>query len=704
MKFAISEGELAINLASIVCATLIMILVAFLRYTQPLATCSISFRLSFWIGLADALYRSLYVVWAERDFCDAVIPNNLWFGRIILWSYYFFPMWFSLLTVSIAFDLHLSAFHKHLNVASFQRWYLPLSTLVSFAFSSPLLFYGNLLYNSKLKILILNWPYEIELANTVLVSVVVFACILYSFTVIFACAIKVFTTISRERREVDLRGEQYRLRERLVMTSMIRLLGYPLVLIICLPAECILLLLYVTKSRNTSFGDSTGKAKAILTGLQGVFNLVIFFFNPTFSSAIREFSFNKSKGPQSKSQSISYASTKLDGGDTLAHLDSWMQNKPGCTSTPNNEVTSSSLARRVRFMDVLRTPEREETILPEQLAQLNTNHNTTTKPGQQQFVFSTEDLPDSSIDDGGNKWMLGRRFCASPGIHYILPNDEEELDRLISQHYFFRTLFGNRNFLSPVHAFLQDGAKVLDAGCGPGTWTMEMATEYPNSQFYGIDIYNMFPNHIKPVNCIFQIVNILKRLPFEDNEFDFVYIRHMSFGIFQGEWPEVIGEVVRILKPGGYVELVDADYSIQCEEGALRKLADGIYNTLRARDIHPSWTNRVGGYLEIIGAQDVHSLIQSFPVGKHSYRDGSSGLEQWMQFLSAMKPHLAQVMFLSPEEYDELLRNVYQELGMSGITIDVVCTYGRKPLRIDQAVEDDEQIELQPDKREAGII
>ncbi|KAL1923617.1 uncharacterized protein VTP21DRAFT_8597 [Calcarisporiella thermophila] len=289
MKFAISDGELAINFASIVCATLIMFLVAFLRYTQPQATRSVSFRLSFWIGLADALYRSFYVMWMEVDFRDTVIASNLWFGRIVLWSFYFFPMWFSLLTVSIALDLQLSAFHKHLNIARFQWWYLPVSTLVPLALSSPFLFYGNLVYNSKIKIIILDWPFGLELALTVLVSVVVFACILYSFTIIFACAIKVFSMVFRVRREKDLHGEKNRLRERLVMMSVTRLLGYPLVLIICLPAECIILLLYVTKSRDTAFGDSTGKAKAILTGLQGVFNLIIFLFNPAFSGALSQF-------------------------------------------------------------------------------------------------------------------------------------------------------------------------------------------------------------------------------------------------------------------------------------------------------------------------------------------------------------------------------------------------------------------------------
>lgn len=42
------------------------------------------------------------------------------------------------------------------------------------------------------------------------------------------------------------------------------------------------------------------------------------------------------------------------------------------------------------------------------------------------------------------------------------------------------------NFISPVHELLvsEKKHKVLDIGCGPGTWVLEMATEYPNSGIY----------------------------------------------------------------------------------------------------------------------------------------------------------------------------------------------------------------------------
>ncbi|KAL1916129.1 uncharacterized protein VTP21DRAFT_6133 [Calcarisporiella thermophila] len=289
MNFAITDGELAINFASVFCGALIMILVVFLRYTQPQATRSISFKLSFWIGLSDALYRSFYIIYVANDFVDAVMPNNLWLGRIIFWSFHFFPIWFSLLTVSIAFDLQLSTFQNKLTVQRYQKWYLPVSTLVAFGLCSPTLFYGGMGYDPKQHRGILDWPYEANLIRVVVFITVISLCLLYSFTIIFFCAIKVFSMVFRVRREKDLHGEKNRLRERLMIMSVLRLLGYPAVLILCMPAECIMHYLIITNTRNTSFGDSTGKAKAILTGMIGILNLIIFLFNPAFSGALSNF-------------------------------------------------------------------------------------------------------------------------------------------------------------------------------------------------------------------------------------------------------------------------------------------------------------------------------------------------------------------------------------------------------------------------------
>jgi ubiquinone/menaquinone biosynthesis C-methylase UbiE len=72
---------------------------------------------------------------------------------------------------------------------------------------------------------------------------------------------------------------------------------------------------------------------------------------------------------------------------------------------------------------------------------------------------------------------------------------------------------------------LRKGSKILDVGCGPGTWSMEIAGEYPKSTVIGIDMTPLFPREIKPSNCAFYQCNLLNKLPFEDSSFDYVFMR-----------------------------------------------------------------------------------------------------------------------------------------------------------------------------------
>jgi ubiquinone/menaquinone biosynthesis C-methylase UbiE len=81
------------------------------------------------------------------------------------------------------------------------------------------------------------------------------------------------------------------------------------------------------------------------------------------------------------------------------------------------------------------------------------------------------------------------------------------------------------NYLAPVSDSLRNGAAVLDVACGPGSWTMEIAGEYPKSEVIGIDMTSMYPSEIKPANCQFIRANVVQPLPFDDASFDYIFMR-----------------------------------------------------------------------------------------------------------------------------------------------------------------------------------
>lgn len=93
------------------------------------------------------------------------------------------------------------------------------------------------------------------------------------------------------------------------------------------------------------------------------------------------------------------------------------------------------------------------------------------------------------------------------------------------------------------------------ASCGAGSWLFELATDFPSATFTGIDISPVIPTTIKPRNVFFIQGDILDGLPFEDNTFDFVHQRILLVAFSLNEWQGVVNEMVRVLKPGGYLEV-----------------------------------------------------------------------------------------------------------------------------------------------------
>jgi SAM-dependent methyltransferase len=142
---------------------------------------------------------------------------------------------------------------------------------------------------------------------------------------------------------------------------------------------------------------------------------------------------------------------------------------------------------------------------------------------------------------------------------YLLTQSNDEQDRMVAQHYLLRTAFG-ADFSSPIRTQLHKGIVVLDVGCGPGTWTMEMSTAFPKSTFIGIDQSACYPRDIKPRNCHFRTCGSLveqQELPFPDNSIDYIYQRDMNWGLTGQTWQPLLLEYQRILKPGGWIEFVE---------------------------------------------------------------------------------------------------------------------------------------------------
>lgn len=110
--------------------------------------------------------------------------------------------------------------------------------------------------------------------------------------------------------------------------------------------------------------------------------------------------------------------------------------------------------------------------------------------------------------------------------------------------------------------YLKPGMSVLDCGCGPGSITLDLATQLTEGYIIGIDINESQietaqnqGSHLK--NIHFQIANVYD-LPFDHGQFDAVFshalMEHLSDPI------AALQEIKRVLKPQGILGVCSPDW------------------------------------------------------------------------------------------------------------------------------------------------
>ena len=103
-------------------------------------------------------------------------------------------------------------------------------------------------------------------------------------------------------------------------------------------------------------------------------------------------------------------------------------------------------------------------------------------------------------------------------------------------------------------------------------WTVDMASILPTTNFIGVNPFAIFPKSA-PSNASFCRQNVLDGLQFDDNSFDLIHERLSLSDFTKKQWEEiVIQEIVRVCKPGGWIEFVESDACIWNKGRVLRRI------------------------------------------------------------------------------------------------------------------------------------
>ncbi|KAK4448159.1 hypothetical protein QBC34DRAFT_301576 [Podospora aff. communis PSN243] len=190
----------------------------------------------------------------------------------------------------------------------------------------------------------------------------------------------------------------------------------------------------------------------------------------------------------------------------------------------------------------------------------------------------------------------GRTFISDPTLPYPLPVDLEELHRQSLRTLLLIELFGGP-ICCPDFAE-KPPKRVLEIGCGSGFWSMECYRHYErlgkhkNISFTGLDIAPVAPGAHQPGTAPPTasgtdsdssttpqpssdgspeemkwrfVQHDLRRtpLPFRDEEFDLVMVKDMSLATTTTLQQTLIDEYLRVLQPGGTIEMWEGDHTLR---------------------------------------------------------------------------------------------------------------------------------------------
>ncbi|KAJ1567991.1 hypothetical protein HK096_007894, partial [Nowakowskiella sp. JEL0078] len=153
--------------------------------------------------------------------------------------------------------------------------------------------------------------------------------------------------------------------------------------------------------------------------------------------------------------------------------------------------------------------------------------------------------PDEELKTNDTSFRI---FENSP---YMLPFDTEVRAWMDIHRQRNNPTFGRLSHVPSKQMLSRPGSRALDVGLGsgPGILASEIAKKYPQAEIHEFymsqmesEQYEKLPNNKDP-----------------DNYFDVVYQSNIILAVPREKWLFEINELVRILKPGGYLEVIEVD-------------------------------------------------------------------------------------------------------------------------------------------------
>ena len=255
--------------------------------------------------------------------------------------------------------------------------------------------------------------------------------------------------------------------------------------------------------------------------------------------------------------------------------------------------------------------------------------------------------------------------------YFVQKNLQEELTRLDSQD---QMLTGSIGGPMPEQPETFAPRKVLDVGCGTGSWLFDVANAYSSTtELVGIDINHEMvkyachqaENRQLTERVQFRTMDALSVLHFPNGYFDLVNQRLGVSFVRSWDWLPLLTEFSRVTKHKGIIRLTENEFLIESNSSSLRQLNE---LTLKAfsraghtfAETSEGVTGELARLLQQAGLKDVQ--MRRYVM---SYRAGTPAVQAFhenaKQFYHALIPFLQKWGQL-PSDYNDIYQQALSDI------------------------------------------
>jgi SAM-dependent methyltransferase len=207
----------------------------------------------------------------------------------------------------------------------------------------------------------------------------------------------------------------------------------------------------------------------------------------------------------------------------------------------------------------------------------------------------------------------------------------------------------------------------------------------PTVSLHGTDIEDKRLPKSYPSNVTFSTASVLSFSPDWSGKFDYVHQRLLMCALKREEWPVAIGEIYRVLKPGGWAQLGEYGYW----GFSIGPSVDAFFRLYSLLNKHHGLALRIFAELPDLlreaGFTNVHVERRVYPYGRWAGQEGLDGLDHTLKHMRSVKEQIIKAggfgLVKSEEDVEKILAGVEAEIleAPEGSSVEFVYVYAQKP-------------------------